>query len=214
MKNKKTIIIAASLCIAAVLAAGISVTAYFTSLDTKENEIRVTNNKTEISEVFEPPESQTTGDNIFRKDVSVTNSGGSDCYVRVYADLSDSFVRSRAYFSDGTDPDDLTFYSAVRVTDDQDEITTFAEYVNGGEDWVFVPDDSDSLLAGYYYYKTPLRSGESTPPLFTYVRIYNPTEDEINEFEIPVYSESTQLTDSSGEYYADFEAAWTDFLSK
>lgn len=208
----KHLVLAVTVGSAALLASGLLVSAYFASLSTRDNELTIADNVVEISESFSPPESQTTGDNIFQKDVSVTNTGPSPCYVRIYADFSDSFVRSRSYFSDSTDENHLTFYSARRLLDDSDDLTTFPEYVNSGSDWVFVPEDSGTSLAGYYYYTKPLPIGGTTPSLFRYVKTVNPTEDDIDTYDILVYSESTQLTDINGTPYENYEAAWTDYL--
>lgn len=212
MKSQKWFWVSVAIVVSVLLITGLLVYAYFTSLDVKENTITVADNTVEISEKFEPPLEQTTADNIFKKEVTVKNTGPSACYVRVYADFSNSFIRSRSYISDDTTIDDLTFYSAERVIDPEDETVTFVEHINSGHDWFFVPDDSTSVLAGYYYYPYPLAVGASTPVLFTYIKTLNPTEDDIDQFDIYVYFESMQLTDIHGNAYVDYEAAWTDFL--
>lgn len=187
--------------------------AYFTSVESKENDITVANNTVEISERFEPPTEQTTGDNVFKKEVKVTNTDSSPCYVRVYADFSDSFVRSRSYLSDDEYLETALFYSASRIIDSSDGITTFPEYKNAGNDWYFIPESEGTVLSGYYYYKRPLNTGESTSPLFTFVKTVNQTEDDIDQYDILVYSESTQLSDINGNMYEDYKAAWTAFLT-
>ena len=111
------------------------------------------------------------------------------------------------------DPAGAVFYSALRTIDESDGITTFPEYKNSGDDWCFIPDDRGTALSGYYYYKRPLHVGESTSSLFTYIKTINNTEDDIDRFDIIVYSESVQLTDINGNRYEDYIAAWTDHLT-
>ena len=214
MKVSKSIIITVLIGSFVLLMAGVLVFAYFAYFDEIDNDMTVAHNTVEVSEVFDPPSEQTTGDNIFKKEVTVKNTGGSPCYIRVYVDFSDNFVRSRSFISDGTNPDDLTFYSAERIIDSSDDIVTFIEHVNSGSDWKFVPDNSGTVLSGYYYYKQPVGTGEATPLLMTYVKTVNPTQDDIDQYDIFVYSESTQITDMNGDEYADWEAAWTDYLSR
>ncbi len=211
---KKPVVIIGALCAAAVILPVIIVSAYFASQSSVENKMIVADNVIEISEEFSPPEEQYEGENLFKKDVSVTNTGSSPCYVRVYADFSNSFVRSNSYISADTDEGALNFYSADRTINSEDEITTFVEYINaldGG--WVFVPDDSGTALSGFYYYREPLNVGETTPSLFTYIKTINITADDIDQFDILVYAESTQLTDINGEAYDDYAAAWTGYLT-
>ena len=213
MKNKRRIVSAVCIGLFAVIAASLIVFAYFTSEDAKRNDITIADNITEISEIFEPPADQTEGDNVFKKEVRITNTGASPCFVRVFADFSNSFVRNRSYISDSEDTDDLTFYSAKRILKDDDEITTFPEHTNEVGDWVFIPDDSETVLRGYYYYTKKVEIGESTPVLFTYIKTNNPTEDDIDQYDILVYSESAQTTDSDGAEYEDYVSAWTDQLN-
>ena len=62
--------------------------AYFTDADTKTNRITMGSVETEIEENFEPQKPD-AGD-IIKKEVAVTNTGESKCYVRVKALFSDS----------------------------------------------------------------------------------------------------------------------------
>ncbi len=208
-RNNKTLFFIGGTLLALLVAVS-AVTAYFVTRDSSPNEIKIPQNVIGVSETFDPPDEQTTGDNIFRKTVSIKNTGGAPCFVRVYADFSDSFARSRSFISDGDDPDALNFFSAERIIDPDDGRLTFVEYVNRGDDWSFVPDDSGTPLAGYYYYKSVLPAGSATPPLFTYIKTVNESDDDIDEFDITVYSESVQTTAPDGTPYSDYTAAWTD----
>lgn len=208
MKHKKLIIVISSLAIA-LAAVGISL-AYLTTRDTADNTITIGKNEIEVSEDFVPPAEQTT-DTRYKKQISVTNTGNVNCYVRVYADFSDEDIRKSSYFSNDTEKDANTaqYYSAVRDISSQDA------YVNKLPDgWVFVPDDSDETeLAGYYYYTKPISPEESTATsLFTYVKTTYESLDDVKQYDIIVYAESVQATDSNGEAYADYAEAWKDFL--
>lgn len=58
--------------------------AYFTDGDTKTNKLRIGSNDITIVEEFDPPEDINPGE-TFKKDVSIRNTGMSNCYVRVKA---------------------------------------------------------------------------------------------------------------------------------
>ena len=213
MKEKKKIMILVSSVLLVMMVSGLVVYAYFTYMMSKENEITIANNTIQISEQFDPPDQQVIGENVFKKEVVITNTDRAPCYVRVYADFSDSFVRSRSYISDDDHAGTAVFYSASRQVDDSDGITTFPEHKNQSNDWYFIPEDNDTVLSGYYYYKRPLQVGESTTALFTFIKTVNNTEDDIDQYDILVYSESMQLTDINGTGYQDYQAAWTDYLT-
>ena len=208
MKKKRKIVIAVSLCFITLFTIGILVSAYFIDQENKDNNVKIGNNTHEISEVFEPPKEQKERDNSYKKQVSVVNTGNVPCYIRVYADFSDSAVRSRSSFSnDGTN-----FYSAERdLTNNNTYVSHLSEVA---PNWVFIPDnDLDKKMAGYYYYTVPVAAGESTKPLFTYVQTYNKNNDEIQQYDIIVYSESYQTTDSYGEEYTSYQEVWRDCSS-
>lgn len=211
-KRKISIVLLAALSVLVLFVSGIIAAAYFTSNDRKDNNVIIANNKIDISEEFAPPDEQSIGNNRYKKKVSVTNDSNSPCYIRVYMDFSDSRTRNRSYFSNDWDGSTGRFYSAVR---DMTNTETYVAKLNEvAPNWTFVPDDDSSLLAGYYYYKQLVSAGQSTEPLITYVNTHNETNDDIQQYDIIVYSESIQIFDMDGKEYDDYEEAWTDFLSK
>lgn len=123
-------------------------------------------------------------------------------------DFSDEAIHDKSYFSNDTDMEIEQYYSAARDTNNGNA------YINHlPADWVFVPDNSNEKeLAGYYYYTKPIKPNESTPSLFTYVKTLYDNMDDVKQYDIIVYTESVQTTDSNGEAYTDYEAAWKDFL--
>lgn len=209
MKKKKMKWLSAAMAgVVIALLAGILVYAFFTDSGNERNTVFIANNTVEISEVYEPPVEQKPGENIFKKEVTVVNTGNVPCYVRVYADFSDSTVRARSLLSqDGND-----FYSAVRNINDP--ACFVAHLTELAPEWEFVPDDAGNALAGFFYCKTPLQPGKTTAPLFTYVKTVNSDITEIRQFDITVYAESVQITDANGEQYSSCQNAWSDFLSK
>ena len=106
--------------------------------------ITVGKNNVQVSEEFSTPEKQTS-DTKYPKSVKIFNTGGIDTYIRVYADFSDSFVRSNSKFSDdgGT-----TYHNADRTDNTENvaisnEEANFVTYLNrknrtDGGKWVFV----------------------------------------------------------------------------
>ncbi|MBQ3664554.1 MAG: hypothetical protein II919_00430 [Lachnospiraceae bacterium] len=207
------------------------------------NEVTIGNNTIEIQEEFVPPVKQLKN-TIFKKKVQVKNTGNVSCYVRVYADFSDGEIRKISYisnysdaspvldearFSDGAYVDTLAsgitpdnpyhFYKAGRDTTDSDN------YVNHlPEGWVFIPDDAtgdDAALSGYYYYTKKVAPGEVTPSLFRYFLTTYPDTDQIQQFDVLIYAESVQVTDSNGYDFTDdtapdgdeaWKKAWKAFL--
>lgn len=207
MKNikKGKVVTAVTVCFAVLLAIGIFVSAYFTDQGNKDNTVTVGHNTHEISEEYIPPKGQETGENTYIKKITIANTGNTECYIRVYVDFSDSDIRSRSELSN----DDQHFYSADRSLSGNTYVNNLS---TAAPKWEFKPDDdSNKNLAGYYYYKVPVAAGESTEPLFTYVRTKNETVEQIQQYDIIVYSESYQTTDSSGKKYDSYEDAWNDF---
>ena len=98
LKRKGLTIIIASFAAVLTLST-IVVVAYFADYSNKKNTIRPSENVLQISEEYQPPVEQKVNDNVYKKEISVVNQGNSPCYIRVYADFSDSNVRSRSYFS-------------------------------------------------------------------------------------------------------------------
>ena len=96
----------------------------------------------------------------------------------------------------------------------QQNDTYIAKLSEVAPDWIFVPDDDSSSLAGYYYYTKLVPVGQSTEPLFTYVNTVNNTNDDIQQYDILIYAESVQISDMDGKKYDDYEEAWKDYLSK
>ena len=212
MKRRKLISICVGICLVSViLLVGLGVSAYFTDDNTKDNTVTPADNNVEVSEDYIPPTEQIVGDNIYEKKVAIVNESNTPCYIRVYMDFSDSKVRNRSCLSNDPNKSAESFYSAKRETTGE---TYIAKLSKVAPNWAFVPDSDDSPLAGYYYYTKLVPVGQSTEPLFTYVNTYNETNDDIQQYDIIVYSESIQKSDMDGKEYNGYAEAWRDFLSK
>lgn len=165
------------------------------------NTLTVGANTIRIAEEYQPPEQLTVGENVFRKRVQVENTGSVPCFVRVFADFSDSDVRACSELS----PDGSSYYPA-----DQ-----FARYLPEG--WIYLEEASEPLLGGFFYYTESLAPKAKTTALWEKVRTSFANADQIQAFDIVVYGESVQVRDCQGETYtgADpWKQAWTEFLER
>ena len=144
--------------------------AYLSDADDAVNDFIIGGNTIELIETFIPPEELTPGVS-FTKDVSVYNTGESDCYVRIKAVFTDS---------------DMEKYCSVNYNTNN---------------FIYNADD------GFWYYTDVLKSGTTSPSLFTTVSLDSDmSSGEIKDFDILVYTESYQ---SKG--FDDYESAWTHY---
>ena len=227
MDNKKKF---AAICIGVlILAASVGTTlAYLGAKQNAHNTIKV---GTDIAQVSEPdwsePEYQTQ-ENTNNKTITVKNTGSVPCFVRVYAEFSDSEIASIAKVNNnGTDNYDKTW-------------TQYKEYLadttqSSAEDWQYIPESrtgSDPVLGGYFYYKkvvqpvddaaTPTVDESVTSSLIKKVQVNYATNniDEIRDYEMIVYTETVQTVDTDGTDYAaqgvtdGWKKAWYRFLNK
>lgn len=90
MQKKTKIILAASGILIGLAAVGIkAVGAYLMDKESETNKTVVGGNNIEIVEEFVPPEEIRPG-MVIPKDVSVRNTGPGSCYVRIWAEISNS----------------------------------------------------------------------------------------------------------------------------
>ena len=102
------------------------------------------------------------------------------------------FIRARADFSDSR---------AKEFCEDLDIDTANWEY-----------NSSD----GYYYYKSVVKPGNETTPLFTTIKIKNTaTADDMIDFDVLVYAESVQHDSHGGNCPLDeYKTVWKKYLNK
>lgn len=139
------------------------ITAYLMDGDSLVNEFTNGSVTTEIEEDF--PEPELVAGESFTKDVKITNTGESECYVRARVEFSEDFQ----YEDNGNYVDYFT-------------INFNTAY------WVYNEND------GYHYYRNVLEKDETTESLFKTVNVDRNTPEDILEedFDIIVYQESVQ----------------------
>lgn len=159
--------------------------AFFSDYDKAENRVAVGRNDTEIYEEF--PDPSDPGDNEtpeYKKTVWVGNTSQSEKGFNV-----DCYVRMSLSYSNWDIGKAVTLLGLDTAN------------------WVYNSED------GYYYYRSILKEGEVTAPLFTGFRINRKNVDDIyqdmiDEFQINVYEESIEAAD-----FADYQSAWTYYLN-
>lgn len=227
MDNKKKF---AAICIGVlILAASVGTTlAYLGATANKENKIKV---GTDVAAVREPDWSEPSiqeSSNDYNKTITVKNEGTVPCFVRVYAEFSDSEIANLAHVVDGKDVD-----RKWEGTGSTDFKTYFADS-HDDENWVFIPDSGseNAKLNGYFYYKKALQVDDPstteveinavTTPLIKQVKVnYNsPNIDVYRDYEMIVYTETVQTvdTDTGTDFATDttngWINAWKAFLLK
>ena len=192
MKNKKMAFLSV-LCAFLLCISWVSTTMLYTiDAQTETNRIVIGYNEIKVREDFVPPKELKQGDNIYKKAVSVENTGNTDAYVRVFVDFSSKEIAALSQVSN----DNGATYSAL---------SSFAPS-NG---WLYGNDT-------YYYYTVPLAPGESTSALFTNVKTTFENAADIQQYELIVYAESVQTKDLNGERTEgfDYATAWAQFLDR
>lgn len=158
--------------------------AFFSDFDQNLNRVAVGRNDTEIQEDFPTPSDP--GDNEYpeyKKTVWVKNSSIAENGFNV-----DCYVRVSLSYSNYDIGKAVTLLGLDTVN------------------WKYNSSD------GYYYYKSVLREGEATTPLFTGFRINRNLVDTlyrdlIEDFQIHVYEESVEAGS-----FTDYQSAWKYYL--
>ena len=189
-----------------VAAAAVGVTyAYLQNTQQQPNTFKVKEDKVSVTETFTEPTTMQI-QNEFEKKVAVQNTGTSDQFVRVYLDFSDSRIRDKS--------------KLVSSTGEEYSWNEFLTHLP--DNWAYVSESDNQTLGGYFYYTKILKPNEKTPNLIEKVKTdftEDGTEniDNINDFDIVVYTESVQTTeiDQNGTQYTDakWQTAWRSFLS-
>lgn len=200
MKRKKKIKTKYLMFLFIFLISAIGTAAYFTSQRAQRNSIQIGNNEISIVEDFAPPKEMVAGENTYKKNVQVENIGTVPCYVRVFCQFSDSVVRDKSQFDNGSDWVDAETYGD-----------------NLPSDWTYISFDEDSVLGGYYYYTKALSNGDKTQELFKRVKTTFTTAEEVQDYQLIIYSESVQTKDKFGQEFTGKEPwkeAWEEYLTR
>ena len=199
MKNpiKKFVSKRGALLTAGALAAGAAsygvTSAYFAGSEGTTNTFYVANNTITVHEDFPTPDPMGEGENLYKKDVKIKNTGKVECFVRVFVDFSDDDVRTRSQLS----PNGTDYYSF-------DDFKTHLP-----NNWVYGGDN-------YFYYTQALPAGATTPSLFKNVKTTFESADAVEDYDLIVYAESIQTHKRDGSPITGSDAyrtAWTEYLS-
>ncbi len=203
-KRLKITLIAVLSVLVAATAVGVTY-AYLQNTQQQPNTFKVKEDKVSVTETFTEPTTMQI-QNEFEKKVAVQNTGTSDQFVRVYLDFSDSRIRDKS--------------KLVSSTGEEYSWNEFLTHLP--DNWAYVSESDNQTLGGYFYYTKILKPNEKTPNLIEKVKTdftEDGTEniDNINDFDIVVYTESVQTTeiDQNGTQYTDakWQTAWQNFLS-
>ena len=202
-KRLKITLIAVLSLLVATTAVGVTY-AYLQSTQQQPNTFKVKEDKVSVTETFTEPTTMQIK-NEFEKKVAVQNTGTSDQFVRVYLDFSDSRIRDKS-----------------KLVSSKGEYSWNEFLTHLPDNWAYVSESDNQTLGGYFYYTKILKPNEKTPNLIEKVKTdftEDGTEniDNINDFDIVVYTESVQTTeiDQNGTQYTDakWQTAWQNFLS-
>ena len=228
-KTKKLLKVSAIVVATAVISVGVGVTlGYLAGYDNKDNTMKIGHETAKVSEVNWSEPEMLQMSNSFDKEVAVKNEGSVPCFVRVYAEFSDSTIAPLAsiiYNNDTEHPYTWENFKNGLLSTAETPITT---------DWVFIPDtleSEDAKLRGYFYYTKVVPVNESTSNLFTDVKVdYSggvsgvSNIDLIRDFEMIIYSETVQATETGAIQYsnvstyghvytdAEWKDAWKSYL--
>ena len=170
MSKRKILLVAAALCMIAILAVG-GTLAYFTdTTEVKNNVFTVGNVKIKLEEPKWDEQGEEDAPEVYpgealAKDPTVTNIGANPCFVRVSVEGLDCLGEG----------EDMLIH--VRTNYVKDAL---------GEGWELYTD-------GYYYYTEVLAAGAATTPVFDSIVIPTAlTNGDGTEFSIDVFAQAVQ----------------------
>lgn len=197
--------------------------AYLTHTRKGNNFITVGSNEISITESYKPPKELRAGANAYQKAVTIKNTGTTSAFVRVFLDFSDYVAGSRSYFAiDKSGKVSIEDEATVEQAKEAIEAAGFLAYddfyVGDTErnGWIYVPEDEDPELGGYFYYTGIVEAGKSTDELIDSVCTYFESAESVEPYQIYVYAESVQTYDKDGRAFdeSQWREAWTEFLSR
>ena len=182
MANNKKLLPGIIICLIITGVIG-TTAAFFTAYDTADNRVGIGYNESLIVEEFPSPDPIVPGQsNNYTKKVAVKNNDSVPCYVRVSVSFSSSHIGSATALTD------------LNTTD-----------------WIFISEEDDPKLGGYYYYKEALAPDESTRSLFEGITISPGADFSFSSsgdtFDVIVYEESVQCG-----AYTSYADAWNYFI--
>lgn len=197
--------------------------AYLTHTRKGSHFISIGTNEISIAETYKPPKELKAGANTYQKSVKIKNIGTTSAFVRVFVDFSDYAAGSRSYFAiDKPGRVSIEDETTVEQAKEAIEAAGFLAYddfytadteKNG---WVYISEDEDSELGGYFYYTGIVETGKSTDELIDSVCTYFENAEIVEPYQIYVYAESVQTYDKDGNPFEEsqWRDAWEEFLNR
>ena len=179
MKKGKWMLAAACMMLVGIYTTGVAF-AYMTDYEVKTNKVAVSYNDSNITEEFPDPTPVIPGqEQTYTKKVTVTNKESVPCFIRVSIDYSSSDIGNHVTLQ---------------------QLNT--------KDWEYVGKSDNQKLGGYYYYKEPVASGQSTNALIDGITIGKEADcTDADEFTVIVYEESVQQTGTN-----TYLEEWNSFI--
>lgn len=196
MKKKRLII---PIVLVTMIVIALTAYAYLKDNGGLQNKVSIGENTVGIDENFEPPKELKSGDNIFKKEIQIENTGNIECYVRVFLDFSDSTVKDAAQ---------------MQATEDGPYINAAEYEKNPPDGWAYIPISENETLGGYYYYKEPIQPGETTNLLLNQVKVRFDSDADIKDFDIIVSADSVQTKNKDGKAFDDYESCWNEYMTR
>ena len=186
--------VAAGLALAATI--GFTLAAYLNQSEQIVNHFSVGNVTTDLVESFY--EKEGSGGHEFVKTPQVVNTGANDCYVRVRISVTPESVASK------------------KVVDAEGNLTD--------TDYLVIDTESGAAMGwsyneadGWWYYGKPVKPGETTPALFTTVKVnYDEDKNPWIDFDIILYHEAvqTRITADDGKTLEGMDEIWDYYEEK
>lgn len=197
--------------------------AYLTHTRRGNHFITIGTNEISITESYKPPKELKAGANVYQKSVKIKNTGTTSAFIRVFLDFSDYAAGSRSYFAVDK-PGKVNIEDGATVEEAKEAIEAagflaYDDFYVGDTErngWIYVPEDEDSELGGYFYYTGIVEAGKSTEELIDSVCTYFESAEAVEPYQIYVYAESVQIYDKDGNAFEDsqWRDAWEEFLSR
>ena len=167
--------------------------AFLSSSEEHPNAVSFANNEVGITEEFDKETETDDGTTVYKKAVSVKNTGNIPVFIRLKILFSDPHAEKLSEITNGKG----TFSAAELKSNLPDGWT-----VGTGK------------LEGYYYYTKAVAPGESTGNIIDQVKTTFSAADEKYDYEIYVRSDSVQTKRTDGTVTKDltWQEAWDGFI--
>lgn len=167
--------------------------AFLSSSEKHPNAVSFANNEVGITEEFDKTTETDDGVTVYKKAVSVKNTGNIPVFIRTRILFSDPFAESLSEITNGKGT-----FAASQLS------------ANLPDGWTA----GTGKLDGYYYYTKAIAPGESTGNIIDQVKTTFSSADEKYDYEIYVRTDSVQTKRTIGTETKDltWQEAWDGFI--